>query len=214
MTTSELPADSGESTTTRLEAFSDGVFAIAITLLVLEIRLPPEAEIEHAGGLARTLLALWPSYAGYAVSFVTVGIMWANHHELIKLMSRVDHGLIVWNLLLLMAISFTPFPTAVMAEHLPHPGWDRNVAVAFYCGSFTLTALFYNLLWRNVSRQRRLIRPHVSDARVNAITRAYAPGTFIYGSATAVAFLSVPAALAIVAGLALFYILPKRGAHS
>jgi len=214
MTTSELPADSGESTTTRLEAFSDGVFAIAITLLVLEIRLPPEAGVEHAGGLARTLLALWPSYAGYAVSFVTVGIMWANHHELIKLMSRVDHGLIVWNLLLLMAISFTPFPTAVMAEHLPHPGWDRNVAVAFYCGSFTLTALFYNLLWRNVSRQRRLIRPHVSDARVNAITRAYAPGTFIYGSATAVAFLSVPAALAIVAGLALFYILPKRGAHS
>ena len=101
-----------------------------------------------------------------------------------------------------------------MAEHLPHPGWDRNVAVAFYCGSFTLTALFYNLLWRNASRNRRLIRAHVSDARVNAITRAYAPGTFIYGSATAVAFLSVPAALAIVAGLALFYILPKRGAHS
>jgi len=207
-------ADSGESTTTRLEAFSDGVFAIAITLLVLEIRLPPEADIEHGGGLARTLLGLWPSYAGYAVSFVTVGIMWANHHEVIKLMSGVDHGLIVWNLLLLMAISFTPFPTAVMAEHLPHPGWDRNVAVAFYCGSFTLTALFYNLLWRNASRQRRLIRAHVSDERVRAITRAYAPGTFIYGAATAIAFVSVPAALAIVAGLALFYILPKRGAHA
>jgi len=214
MTTSETPAGTAESTTTRLEAFSDGVFAIAITLLVLEIRLPPEADIEHGGGLARTLLGLWPSYAGYAVSFVTVGIMWANHHEVIRLMSGVDHGLIVWNLLLLMAISFTPFPTAVMAEHLPHPGWDRNVAVAFYCGSFTLTALFYNLLWRNASRQRRLIRTHVSDERVRAITRAYAPGTFIYGAATAVAFLSVPAALAIVGGLALFYILPRRGAHS
>ena len=208
----ESPAAT-ESSTTRLEAFSDGVFAIAITLLVLEIRLPPEAEIEHGGGLARTLLGLWPSYAGYAVSFITIGIMWANHHEVIKLMSGVDHGLIVWNLLLLMAISFTPFPTAVMAEHLPHPGWDRNVAVAFYCGSFTLTALFYNLLWRNASRQRRLIRPHVSDERVRAITRAYAPGTFIYGAATAIAFVSVPAALAVVAGLALFYILPKRGAH-
>jgi len=213
MTTSETPAGAGESTTTRLEAFSDGVFAIAITLLVLEIRLPPEAEVAHAGGLARTLLTLWPSYAGYAVSFVTIGIMWANHHEVIKLMSGVDHGLIVWNLLLLMAISFTPFPTAVMAEHLPHPGWDRNVAVAFYCGSFTLTALFYNLLWRNASRQRRLIRPHVSDERVRAISRAYAPGTFIYGAATAIAFVSVPAALAIVGGLALFYILPRRGAH-
>jgi uncharacterized membrane protein len=203
-----------EAPTTRLEAFSDGVFAIAITLLVLEIRLPPATEIEHAGGLAAALLALWPSYAGYAVSFITTGIMWANHHELIRLVSRADHGLMVWNLLLLMAISFTPFPTAVMAEHLPQPGWDRNVAVAFYCGSFTLTALFYNLLWRNVSRRRRLIHVHVSDERLRAITRAYAPGPFIYGTATAVAFVSVPAALAIVAGLALFFILPKRGVHS
>jgi uncharacterized membrane protein len=206
------PSES-DSPTTRLEAFSDGVFAIAITLLVLEIRLPPAADIERAGGLAAALLALWPSYAGYAVSFVTVGIMWANHHEVIRLVARADHGLIVWNLLLLMAISFTPFPTAVMAAHLPHAGWDRNVAVAFYCGSFTLTALFYNLLWRNVSSRRRLIQAQVSDERVRAITRAYAPGTFIYGAATAVAFVSVAAALAIVAGLALFYILPKRGVH-
>jgi uncharacterized membrane protein len=213
MTTSETPPGAAESSTTRLEAFSDGVFAIAITLLVLEIRLPPETGIEHAGGLAAALAGLWPSYAGYMVSFVTVGIMWTNHHEVIRLMARVDHGLLVWNLLLLMAISFTPFPTAVMAEHLPYPGWDRNVATAFYCGSFTLTALFYNLLWRNASRRRRLIRPHVSDARVRAITRAYAPGTFVYGAATAIAFVSVPAALAIVAGLALFYILPRRGAH-
>jgi uncharacterized membrane protein len=212
MTTSET--SDGASPTTRLEAFSDGVFAIAITLLVLEIRLPPAAEIERAGGLASALLGLWPSYAGYVVSFVTIGIMWANHHEVIRLVSRADHGLIVWNLLLLMAISFTPFPTAVMAEHLPHAGWDRTVAVAFYCGSFTLTALFYRLLWSNISRRRRLIHAHVSDERVRAITRAYAPGAFIYGAATVVAFVSVPAALAIVAGLALFYILPKRGAHT
>jgi uncharacterized membrane protein len=212
MTTSET--SEGTAPTTRLEAFSDGVFAIAITLLVLEIRLPPAAEVEHAGGLASALLALWPSYAAYVVSFVTIGIMWANHHEVIRLVSRADHGLIVWNLLLLMAISFTPFPTAVMAEHLPHAGWDRTVATAFYCGSFTLTALFYSLLWRTISHRRRLIHAHVSDERVRAITRAYAPGTFIYGAATLVAFVSVPAALAIVAGLALFYILPKRGAHS
>ena len=213
MTTSEVPGPS-ESTTTRLEAFSDGVFAIAITLLVLEIRLPPEAEIEHAGGLARTLLGLWPSYAGYAVSFVTVGIMWINHHAMFEYIRRADRRLMLCHIPFLMAISFVPFPTAVMAEHLPHPGWDRNVAAAFYCGSFTLTALFYNLLWRNASRQRRLIRTHVSDERVRAITRAYAPGTLIYGAATAIAFLSMPAALAIVGGLALFYILPKRGAHS
>jgi uncharacterized membrane protein len=211
---SPQPPAANEHSTTRLEAFSDGVFAIAITLLVLEIRLPATPDVEASGRLGLTLLGLWPSYAGYAISFVTIGIMWANHHEVVRLISRVDHGLMVWNLLLLMAISFTPFPTAVMAEHLPHAGWDRNVAVAFYCGSFTLTALFYNLLWRHAAAGRRLIHADVSDARVRAISRAYAPGAFIYGLATAAAFVSVPVALALVAGLALFYILPRRGAHA
>ena len=214
MTTSETPPEASESTTTRLEAFSDGVFAIAITLLVLEIRLPGEPELEALGGLGPALGALWPSYAGYVISFVTIGIMWANHHNVIKLISGVDHGLMVWNLLLLMAISFTPFPTAVMADYLPHAGWDRNIAVAFYCGTFTLTAFFYNLLWRHVARNRHLLRPHVTDAQVRAITRAYRPGTFLYGLATATAFFSVVAALAIVFGLALFFILPRRGAHT
>jgi uncharacterized membrane protein len=212
MTPPENPA-STESGTTRLEAFSDGVFAIAITLLVLEIRLPDEHAIETLGGLGNTLLGLWPSYVGFVVSFVVAGIMWANHHNVLRLIARVDHGLIVWNLLLLMAISFTPFPTAVMAEHLPHAGWDRNVAVAFYCGSFTLTAFFYNLMWLHVARNRHLLRPHVTDAQVRAITRAYRPGTFLYGLATATALVSVVAALAIVFGLALFFILPRRGAH-
>jgi uncharacterized membrane protein len=211
MSTSETAT---ESTTTRFEAFSDGVFAIAITLLVIEIRPPNEQQVEALGGLGRALLGLWPSYAGYVISFMTIGIMWANHHNVVRLMARVDHGLIVWNLLLLMTISFTPFTTAVMAEHLHHPGWDRTIAVAFYCGSFVLTAIFYNLLWRHASHGRRLLHAHVSDARARAITRAYWPGTFLYGLATAAAFASVPAALAIVAGLALFYILPRSGAHA
>jgi uncharacterized membrane protein len=214
MTTSETPTDDDDAgTTTRLEAFSDGVFAIAITLLVLEIRLPDEHQVEALGGLAPALLGLWPSYAGYAISFITIGIMWANHHNVVRLMARVDHGLIVWNLLLLMAISFTPFSTAVMAEYLPHPGWNRTIAVAFYCGTFIVTAIFYNFMWRHAARGRRLLRAHVSEARVRAITRAYWPGTFLYAAATAAAFVSVVLALAIVSGLALFYILPRRGAH-
>lgn len=212
MTPPENPPPA-EASTTRLEAFSDGVFAIAITLLVLEIRLPAERDIDALGGLAPALLALWPSYAAYVISFVTVGIMWANHHNVIKLFVGVDHGLIVWNLLLLLAISFTPFPTAVMADYLPHPGRDRTVAVAFYCGSFTVTACFYNLLWLHASRGRRLLHAHVSDERVRAITRAYWPGTFLYATATAAALVNVAAALVIVGGLALFYILPRRGAH-
>ena len=203
-----------ESTTTRFEAFSDGVFAIAITLLVIEIRPPDEHQVEALGGLGQALLALWPSYAGYVISFITIGIMWANHHNVVRLMARIDHGLIVWNLLLLMTISFTPFTTAVMADHLHHPGWDRTISMAFYCSSFVLTALSFNGLWRHAANKRRLLHSHVSDAQVRAISRAYWPGTFLYALAAAAAFVSVEVSLLIVSGLALFYILPRRGANA
>src|SRR4029079_13892081 len=107
-----------ESETTRLEAFSDGVFAIAITLLILEIKVPagPETQ-EH--GLWRALLERWPSYVGYVISFATIGIMWVNHHALFKYISRVDRALLLATLLLLMTVSSLPYPTAVLAEHLP-----------------------------------------------------------------------------------------------
>jgi hypothetical protein len=101
--------------TGRLEAFSDGVFAIAITLLVLEIAVP---HVEHDASLTNALLDLWPSYFGYAVSFITIGVMWINHHHMFKDIERVDHGLLALNLLLLICISFVPFPTAVLAEYV------------------------------------------------------------------------------------------------
>jgi uncharacterized membrane protein len=199
--------------TARLEAFSDGVFAIAITLLVLEIRLPAETEIETLGGLRSALTHLWPSYLGYTISFLTIGVMWANHHNLMRMIAAVDHGLIIWNLLLLMLISFTPFSTMVMAEYLPHAGHDRNIAMAFYCASFTVTAIFYNRLWLHAAAGRRLIAAHVSEGHIRAVTRAYWPGIIAYLTATALSFVSVAAALVIVAGLDVFYMLPRRGAH-
>ena len=129
-------------------------------------------------------------------------------------MARVDHGLIVWNLLLLMAISFTPFPTAVMAEHLPHPGWDRNVAVAFYCGSFTADgALLQPAVAARGARPAPDSRARERRARPRHHARLLRRAPSSTALATAAAFVSVPAALAIVAGLALFYILPRRGAH-
>jgi uncharacterized membrane protein len=206
-------SDSESSQKTRFEAFSDGVFAIAITLLILEIRLPSQETIDRNGGLARALLLLWPSYVGYAISFVTVGIMWANHYNVMRLIVRIDFALIVWNLLLLMAISFTPFPTAVMAEYLPHAGHDRHLAVGFYCLAFSLTAVLYNLFWRHASRDRRLIDPAVGDAVVAEVSRAYWPGIVAYFTAAVLSFISVTLALAIVAGLDVFYMLPRRGAH-
>jgi TMEM175 potassium channel family protein len=204
---------SAPSETLRLETFADAVFAIAITLLVIEIRLPAEEEVQRLGGLAAALAHLWPSYVGYVVSFIVIGIMWANHHNLMKLIHRVDHGFITLTLLLLLCVGFLPFPTAVMAEHLANPQ-ERSVAVAFYCGCFTVTAVFYFLMWWHAARDRRLIASHVPDEAVRAITRAYAPGSFLYLAATLLAFVHVGLSLAIVVGLAVLYMLPEAGAHA
>ena len=202
------------SETFRIEAFADAVFAIAITLLVIEIRLPPHEEVLRIGGVGPALLQLWPSYVGYAISFIVIGIMWANHHNLMKLVDRVDHGFITLTLLLLLCVAFLPFPTAVMADHLADPDThEQAVAVAFYCGCFTVTALFYFLMWWHAARNRRLIASHVSDDAVRAITRAYVPGSLLYLTATILAFVNVGLSLAIVVGLAALYMLPTVGAH-
>ena len=202
------------SETFRIEAFADAVFAIAITLLVIEIRLPPHEEVLRIGGVGPALLQLWPSYVGYIISFIVIGIMWANHHNLMKLVDRVDHGFITLTLLLLLCVAFLPFPTAVMADHLADPDThEQAVAVAFYCGCFTVTALFYFLMWWHAARNRRLIASHVSDDAVRAITRAYVPGSLLYLTATLLAFVHVALSLAIIVGLAALYMLPTVGAH-
>ncbi len=135
--------DPGYTGTSRLEAFSDGVFAIAITLLILGIKLP----LAGAGeSLARELLRLWPSYLGYVLSFVTLGIMWTNHHAIFRYVHRSDRYFLLINIFFLLCISFLPFPTAVLAEHLPHPE-GRRVAVAFYCATLVVIALAYNAVW-------------------------------------------------------------------
>jgi uncharacterized membrane protein len=190
--------------TQRLEAFSDGVFAIAITLLVLEIGVP---HLEGGEGLGSALRGLWPSYFGYAVSFITVGIMWANHHHMFRDIERVDHTLLVLNLLLLLCISFVPFPTAVIAEYLDQPA-HRSEATLLYGIALTLTAVFFNALWLYASRQGRLIDEHVTAARVRSRTLRYLPGPVLYGATIPLAFVSPWAAMGLVAGLATVYLLP------
>jgi uncharacterized membrane protein len=204
---------SSASETYRLETFADAVFAIAITLLIIEIRVPPHEQIQQLGGLGPVLRHLWPSYLGYVISFIVIGIMWSNHFNLMKLIDHVDHGFITLNLLLLLCVAFMPFPTAVMAEHLTDRR-ERAVAVAFYCGCFTVTAAFYFLMWWHAARDRRLIARHVPDEAVRLITRAYAPGTLLYLTATVLAFVHVAISLSIVLGLAILYMLPHAGAHA
>jgi uncharacterized membrane protein len=131
-------------TTQRIEAFSDGVFAIAITLLILEVRLPPA----NGDPLSRRLSEAWPGYIAFVLSFLVIGIMWANHHANFHLIERCTHGLVVANLLLLLCVSFIPFPTKILAEELRHAGADQRTAALFYSGAFVVTAIFFNVMWR------------------------------------------------------------------
>ena len=196
------------SDTARIEAFSDGVFAIAITLLIIEVKVPPEGSLAP-GGLPRALLHLWPSYFGFALSFAIIGIMWANHHNVFKLVARSDPTLVAINTLLLMCVSFLPFPTGVLAEYVRVPG-EQRAAALFYGGTLTVTALLFNLLWLYAARWGRLLCPDVDDRKVRTITARFLPGAPVYLAATLLALWSVAASLTVHAMLAVLYILPER----
>jgi len=187
--------------TTRVEAFSDGVFAIAITLLILEIKVPREVA---PGRLAAELLRLWPSYLAFLASFANIGVMWVNHHRLFGLIRRSDDGLVGLNLLLLLGVTWVPFPTAVLAEHLLGP--DQRTAGLLYAGTFFLLAIAFNLLWRHAVR-RGLCAEH---ADVASITRQYALGPVLYAVTAAVAWLSATACLVVSGLLAVYFALPPR----
>ena len=189
--------------TTRVEAFSDGVFAIAITLLVLEIRLP-----EHAAGGIETaiwtrLAGLWPSYLAFLLSFFVILIMWINHHELMRLVRAVDYPFLFANGFLLLTVSFVPFPTAVLAADLATP--DAAAAVAFYCGTFVINSLAWGLFFLTIVR-RGLLRADVHPTTVERIRNAYAAGPLVYAVATVVAFYRPLVGLAINASLWLLWI--------
>ena len=198
--TDQLEVETKE--TQRLEAFSDGVFAIAITLLVLEIRLPSgEAE----GGLLVQLSSLWPTYLAYVVSFITIGIMWANHEALMKDIKRADRPFVLLNLLLLMVITFLNFPTVIMAEYLQTP--DANIAAMFYSGTLLAIALLYHAIWGYVVAHDDLFSAKVDRAFLQKVTRQYRYGPFTYVAAVVIAFFSPVLSLLICLGLAVYFAL-------
>ncbi|MEZ4672538.1 MAG: TMEM175 family protein [Anaerolineae bacterium] len=139
----------------RLVFFSDAVFAIAVTLLALEIRLPSEKSALTDAELLQYLLALWPKYLGYILSFLIVGSFWLGHHRRFRYIQRYDATLIFLNLLLLMIIAFIPFPTAVLSEH------GNQVATIFYALTIAATGLLSTSIWVYASHKHRLIDPHL-----------------------------------------------------
>lgn len=191
----------------RLDAFSDGVFAIAITLLVLTIQVPDPSSLGHRS-LASALLHNWPVYVAYIVSFVFVLIMWVNHHNMFKAIARVDHGLLLFNGALLLFVTLVPFPTSLLAQYLDKH--DAPTAAAVYNGLFTAIAIVFNLLWRYIVTHPALLRVRPDEAELASITRRYRFGPLLYAVALAIGFLYVPASIALSLGLAIFFALPHR----
>ncbi len=139
----------------RLVFFSDAVFAIAITLLALEIRLPPlEGELTNEQ-LLQSLLALWPAYLGYLVSFLVIGGFWIGHHRRFRLILRYDANLILLNLLLLMVVAFIPFPTSIISEY------GNQTATIFYALTVTVAGLLSAAIWLYSSHHNRLTDAHL-----------------------------------------------------
>ena len=142
-------ADAGATETSRLETFADGVMAIAITLLILEVDVP---HVEAGASLAAALGRQWPSYAAYVVSFLTIGIMWVNHHHMFTLIQRTTHTFLVLNVVFLMAIAALPWPTALVAAYIRDAG-HRPVATAVYGATMVVIAVMFNVVWRYASNE-------------------------------------------------------------
>ena len=190
--------------TSRVEAFSDGVFAIAITLLILEISVTIRESTPSNPLLANSLLRLWPSYFAFVMSFFGILIMWINHHGFFKYLRVIDSKFLYANGFLLLCVTFIPFPTAVLAEYLNSTA--MNVAAAFYCGSMVLISISYNLLWFTSAYKRRLIKAEVSDALIIKIRNAYWLGFAIYLTSFILSFFYALVGLAICISLWLFWI--------
>ena len=185
-------------TTNRLEAFSDGVFAVAITLLVLEIDVPGGENLWHE------LKEQWPSFASFFVSFWVIGIIWVNHHGVIDHLRRADRGVLYLNLLVLMTVVFIPFSTELFAVHLKS-GADEKVAALVYSSSFLAMGVSFGLLWTYVTSHREALGVSLTDEEVRRTKRSFLIGNPIYALAFAMSFVSAAVVLAIVALVALYY---------
>ena len=199
MSTSETPAaPSSTISSSRLETFSDGVFAIAATLLILDVRAGP-------GELGARLPHNWPSYVAYAVSFLTIGIIWINHHTVFTQIRRVDRLFLLINVAFLMLVAFIPFPTSLIASHLT--GSDLEPAALTYGATLTITAIFFNLVWFYAALGHRLLRTDADPRVISGISRSFLPGPLIYLGATLIALVSPIASVVGFGVITFFYII-------
>jgi len=195
---------SNEKETARVEAFSDGVFAIAITLLILEIKVPSIPEGSTNSQLLFSLLNLWPSYFAFFLSFTAVLIMWINHHGFFKYLKSINTTFLYANGFLLLMVTFIPFPTAVLARYINSPA--ANISSAFYIGSMVILSIAYNLLWFTTAYKRALVKDEISDALIFKIRNAYWFGFFVYLMAFALSLINAIAGLLLCISFWTFWV--------
>jgi uncharacterized membrane protein len=194
--------------TARVEAFSDGVFAIGMTLLVLDIKVPQN--VAPPGTLLHALARQWPVYLAFLTSFATILIMWINHHRLFTHISRCDDRLLFLNGLLLLGVVLVPFPTSLVAEYLGHPG--QTTAAVVYNGTFIAIAICFNVLWRSASSHGRLLHADHDPDAVAQITASYRLGPVSYIAAALLAFVNATASVVLNLALAVYFALPSKTA--
>lgn len=190
--------------TGRVEAFSDGVFAIAITLLVLDLKVP-KSGAPGGESLSVALSREWPSFIAYLTSFLTILVMWVNHHLMFLRIRRIDQPFLFLNGLLLLLVTFVPFPTSVVAEHFRGSRDASRTAGLLYTGTYVALAVAFQAMWRYASGGRRLLDRGLPQERIDAITRQYAPGIPLYLVAAGLVFLDVRAGLGLCLALAVFF---------
>ena len=196
--------------TARVEAFSDGVFAIAITLLILDIKVPmaPGGEERHAvdsvstAWLVAKLGHQWPAYVAYFMSFAVILVMWVNHHRIFALLRRTDHAFLFWNGLLLMLVSIVPFPTSLLATYFLSPA--AKVVAAVYAGHGFCIALAFQGVWRHAIRHERLLLPG-KTAEVAQLSAQYRFGPLMYLIALGLAFVSAWVSIGLCLFFAVFF---------
>ncbi len=188
--------------TNRLVAFSDGVFAVAITLLVLNLQVP---QITSVSELVPRLGELWPKLLSYTLSFVLVGIYWVAHHNTFHYIQRSDRNLLWLNILLLMCIVFLPFPTALLGQYP-----EQRVSIIIYAGTLVITGLVLQLLWWYATSGRRLVDSNIDPRLVQWATRRNLMAPLLYLLAIGISVFSVPSSLVLFILVPLYYILPGR----
>ena len=193
-----------EKQTARIEAFSDGVFAIAITLLILELKVPPVGDHDPSNReLLQRLGGDWHHYLAFFLSFTSILVMWVNHHRIFNIVRKVDDSFIYWNGLLLMFITIVPFPTALIAEYMDKGA--AKTAAAVYSGMGLLIALAFTGLWRHAIGHGRLLTKGFREREAEELTQQYRYGPLAYLFCFGLSFVSAKLSIGLCLALVVFF---------